>query len=209
MKRGLIVTLCVALVSLLAIQLVGTEAYRYFFYDPATYQARFMVDGGGKKEGEPTKQKIDIQSGGFADKDALGVATFYGVVGLVILLIVLFSVRYFLKRLRKRRKQESVVDDLMDPPPVFTQNRSTRQTLVGEESESEIRRLLQTFDRQLTRQKRRRSEETVGEWLQRIDVTLDPSIYHLVRYGETPDSAISQDQVEHLRHELQVHLQRD
>jgi|GEM_PF-611462 len=214
MKRGLIVTLCVALVSLAAIQLVGTEAYRYFFYDPATSQTQIIVNGGGE-EGKPTKQKIDVRSEGFADKDALGVATFYGVVGLVILLIVLFSVRYFLKRLRKRSKQESVVDDLMDPPPVFTQtpvftqNRSTRQTFVGEESESEIRRLLQTFDGQLTRQKRRRSEETVGEWLQRIDVTLDPSIYHLVRYGETPDSEISQDQVEHLRHELQVHLQRD
>lgn len=208
MKRGLIVTLCVALVSLLAIQLVGTEAYRYFFYDPATSQTQIIVNGGGE-EGKPTKQKIDVRSEGFVDKDALGVATFYGVVGLVILLIVLFSVRYFLKRLRKRRKQESVVDDLMDPPPVFTQNRSTRQTFVGEESESEIRRLLQTFDRQLTRQKRRRSEETVGEWLQRIDVSLDSSIYHLVRYGETPDSAISQEQVDDLRHELQVHLQRD
>lgn len=208
MKRGLIVTLCVALVSLLAIQLVGTEAYRYFFYDPATSQTQIIVNGGGE-EGKPTKQKIDVRSEGFADKDALGVATFYGVVGLVILLIVLFSVRYFLKRLRKRRKQESVVDDLMDPPPVFTQNRSTRQTFVGEKSESEIRRLLQTFDRQLTRQKRRRSEETVGEWLQRIDVSLDSSIYHLVRYGETPDSEISQEQVDDLRHELQVHLQRD
>lgn len=209
MKRGLVVTLCIALVSLAAIQLVGTEVYRYFFYDPATYQARFMVDEGGKEEGKPTKQKMDIQSGGFADKDALGVVTFYGVVGLVILLTVLFSVRYFLKRLRKRRRRETVIDDLMDPPPVFSPNRLTRQTLVGEESESEIRRLLQTFDRKLTRQKRRRSEETVGEWLQRIDVTLDPSIYHLVRYGETPDSAISQDQVDVLRHELQVHLQRD
>ncbi|WP_047394776.1 hypothetical protein [Exiguobacterium sp. ZWU0009] len=209
MKRGLVVTLCITLVSLAAIQLVGTEVYRYFFYDPATYQARFMVDGGGKEEGKPTEQKMDIQSGGFADKDALGVATFYGVIGLVILLIVIFSVRYFLKRLRKRRKRENVIDDLMQPPPVFSPNRSTRQTLVGEESESEIRRLLQKFDRQLTRQKRRRSEETVGEWLQRIDVTLDPSIYHLVRYGDTPDSAISQDQVDGLRHELQVHLQRD
>lgn len=208
MKRGLIVTLCVALVSLAAIQLVGTEAYRYFFYDPATSQTQIIVNGGGE-EGKPTKQKIDIQSGGFADKDALGVVTFYGVVGLVILLIVLFSVRYFLKRLQKRRRRENVIDDLMKPPPVFSQNRSIRQTLVGEESESEIRRLLQTFDRKLTRQKRRRSEETVGEWLQRIDVTLDPSIYHLVRYGETPDSAISQDQVDDLRHELQVHLQRD
>lgn len=208
MKRGLIVTLCVALVSLLAIQLVGTEAYRYFFYDPATSQTQIIVNGGGE-EGKPTKQKIDVRSEGFVDKDALGVATFYGVVGLVILLIVLFSVRYFLKRLRKRREQESVVDDLMEPPPVFTQNRSTRQTFVGEESESEIRRLLQTFDRQLTRQKRRRSEETVGEWLQRIDVSLDSSIYHLVRYGETPDSEISQEQVDDLRHELQVHLQRD
>jgi len=46
MKRGLVVTICIALVSLAAIQLVGTEVYRYFFYDPATYQARFMVDGG-------------------------------------------------------------------------------------------------------------------------------------------------------------------
>ncbi|HBQ75822.1 MAG TPA: hypothetical protein DD663_02960 [Exiguobacterium sp.] len=209
MKRGLVVTLCIAIVSLAAIQLVGTEVYRYFFYDPATYQARFMVDGGGKEERKPTKQKIDTQSGEFADKDALGVVTFYSVVGLAILLIVLFSVRYFLKRLRIRRRRENVIDDLMKPPPVFSPNRSTRQTLVGEESESEIRRLLQTFDRQLTRQKRRRSEETVGEWLQRIDVTLDPSIYHLVRYGETPDSAISQDQVDDLRHELQVHLQRD
>lgn len=209
MKRGLVVTLCIALVSLAAIQLVGTEVYRYFFYDPATYQARFMADGGGKEEGKPTKQKMDVQSGGFADKDALGVVTFYGVVGLVILLTVLFSVRYFLKRLRKRRRRETVIDDLMDPPPVFSPNRSIRQTLVGEESESEIRRLLQTFDRKLTRQKRRRSEETVGEWVQRIDVTLDPSIYHLVRYGETPDSAISQNQVDDLRHELQVHLQRD
>lgn len=209
MKRGLVVILCIALVSLLAIQLVGTEVYRYFFYDPATYQARFIVDGGGKEEGAPTKQKMDIQSGGFADKDALGVATFYGVVGLVILLIVFFSVRYFLKRWRKRHKRENVVDDLMDPPPLFTPKRLTKQTLVGEESESEIRRLLQMFDRQLTRQKRRRSEETVGEWLQRIDVTLDPSIYHLVRYGETPDSAISQEQVDDLRNELQVHLQRD
>lgn len=209
MKRGLVVTLCIAIVSLAAIQLVGTEVYRYFFYDPATYQARFMFDGSGKEEGKPTKQKIDIQSGGFADKDALGVVTFYGVVGLVILLIVLFSVRYFLKRLRKRRRRENVIDDLMEPPPVFSPNHSIRQTLVGEESESEIRRLLQTFDRQLTRQKRRRSEETVGEWLQRIDVTLDPSIYHLVRYGETPDSEISQDQVDDLRNELQVHLQRD
>lgn len=209
MKRGLVVTLCIAIVSLAAIQLVGTEVYRYFFYDPATYQARFMVDGGGKEERKPTKQKIDTQSGEFADKDALGVVTFYSVVGLAILLIVLFSVRYFLKRLRIRRRRENVIDDLMEPPPVFSPNRSTRQTLVGEESESEIRRLLQTFDRQLTRQKRRRSEETVGEWLQRIDVTLDPSIYHLVRYGDTPDSAISQDQVDDLRHELQVHLQRD
>ncbi|WP_426272060.1 hypothetical protein [Exiguobacterium sp. R-17] len=208
MKRGLVMTLCIALVSLAAIQLVGTEAYRYFFYDPATSQTQIIVNGGGE-EGKPTKQKIDVRSEGFADKDALGVATFYGVVGLVILLIVLFSVRYFLKRLRKRRKQESVVDDLMEPPPVFTQNRSTRQTFVGEESESEIRRLLQTFDRQLTRQKRRRSEETVGEWLQRIDVSLDSSIYHIVRYGETPDSEISQEQVDDLRHELQVHLQRD
>jgi len=153
MKRGLVVTLCIALVSLATIQLVGTEVYRYFFYDPATYQARFMVDGGGKEEGKPTKQKMDIQSGGFADKDALGVVTFYGVVGLVILLIVIFSVRYFLKYLRKRRRREAVIDDLMEPPPVFSPNRSIRQTLVGEESESEIRRLLQTFDRQLTRQK--------------------------------------------------------
>lgn len=208
MKRGLVMTLCIALVSLLAIQLVGTEVYRYFFYDPATSQAQIIVNGGGE-EGKPTKQKIDVRSEGFADKDALGVVTFYGVVGLVILLIVLFSVRYFLKRLRKRRRRENVIDDLMEPPPVFSPNRSIRQTLVGEESESEIRRLLQTFDRKLTRQKRRRSEETVGEWLQRIDVTLDPSIYHLVRYGETPDSAISQDQVDDLRHELQVHLQRD
>lgn len=207
MKRGLIVTLCVALVSLLAIQLVGTEAYRYFFYDPATSQTPIIVNGG--EEGKPTKQKIDVRSEGFADKDALGVTTFYGVVGLVILLIVLFSVRYFLKRLQKRRRRENVIDDLMEPPPVFSPNRSIRQTFVGEESESEIRRLLQTFDRQLTRQKRRRSEETVGEWLQRIDVTLDPSIYHLVRYGETPDSEISQDQVDDLRNELQVHLQRD
>ncbi len=207
MKRGLIVTLCVALVSLLAIQLVGTEAYRYFFYDPATSQTQIIVNGG--EEGKPTKQKIDVRSEGFADKDALGVTTFYGVVGLVILLIVLFSVRYFLKRLQKRRRRENVIDDLMEPPPVFSPNRSIRQTFVGEESESEIRRLLQTFDRQLTRQKRRRSEETVGEWLQRIDVTLDPSIYHLVRYGETPDSEISQDQVDDLRNELQVHLQRD
>ncbi len=208
MKRGLVMTLCIALVSLLAIQLVGTEAYRYFFYDPATSQTQIIVNGGGE-EGKPTKQKIDVRSEGFADKDALGVVTFYGVVGLVILLIVLFSVRYFLKRLQKRRRRENVIDDLMEPPPVFSPNRSIRQTLVGEESESEIRRLLQTFDRQLTRQKRRCSEETVGEWLQRIDVTLDPSIYHLVRYGETPDSAISQDQVDDLRHELQVHLQRD
>lgn len=208
MKRGLVVTLCIAIVSLAAIQLVGTEVYRYFFYDPATSQAQIIVNGGGE-EGKPTKQKIDVRSEGFADKDALGVATFYGVVGLVILLIVLFSVRYFLKRLQKRRRRENVIDDLMEPPPVFSPNRSIRQTLVGEESESEIRRLLQTFDRKLTRQKRRRSEETVGEWLQRIDVTLDPSIYHLVRYGETPDSAISQDQVDDLRHELQVHLQRD
>ncbi|MFB3225226.1 hypothetical protein [Exiguobacterium sp. PHA03] len=208
MKRGLVVTLCIALVSLLAIQLVGTEVYRYFFYDPATSQAQIIVNGGGE-EGKPTKQKIDVRSEGFADKDALGVVTFYGVVGLVILLIVLFSVRYFLKRLQKRRRRENVIDDLMEPPPVFSPNRSIRQTLVGEESESEIRRLLQTFDRKLTRQKRRRSEETVGEWLQRIDVTLDPSIYHLVRYGETPDSAISQDQVDDLRNELQVHLQRD
>lgn len=208
MKRGLVMTLCIALVSLAAIQLVGTEVYRYFFYDPATSQTQIIVNGGGE-EGKPTKQKIDIQSEGFADKDALGVVTFYGVVGLVILLIVLFSVRYFLKRLQKRRRRENVIDDLMEPPPVFSPNRSIRQTLVGEESESEIRRLLQTFDRKLTRQKRRRSEETVGEWLQRIDVTLDPSIYHLVRYGETPDSAISQDQVDDLRHELQVHLQRD
>lgn len=208
MKRGLVVTLCIAIVSLAAIQLVGTEVYRYFFYDPATSQTQIIVNGGGE-EGKPTKQKIDVRSEGFADKDALGVATFYGVVGLVILLIVLFSVRYFLKRLQKRRRRENVIDDLMEPPPVFSPNRSIRQTLVGEESESEIRRLLQTFDRKLTRQKRRRSEETVGEWLQRIDVTLDPSIYHLVRYGETPDSEISQDQVDDLRHELQVHLQRD
>ncbi len=57
MKRGLVVTLCIALVSLAAIQLVGTEVYRYFFYDPATYQARFMVDGGGKKkENRPSKK---------------------------------------------------------------------------------------------------------------------------------------------------------
>ena len=209
MKRGLVVTLCIALVCLLAIQLVGTEVYRYFFYDPATYQSRFTVEGGGKVEGEPTKQKIDVRSGGFADKDALGVVTFYGVVGFVILLIVMFSMRYFLKRWRKRRKRENVADDLMDPPPLFTPKRSMKQTLVGEESESEIRRLLQMFDRQLTRQKRRRSEETVGEWLQRIDVTLDSSIYHLVRYGETPDSAISQEQVDDLKNELQVHLQRD
>lgn len=125
MKRGLVVTLCIAIVSLAAIQLVGTEVYRYFFYDPATYQARFMVDGGGKEERKPTKQKIDTQSGEFADKDALGVVTFYSVVGLAILLIVLFSVRYFLKRLRIRRRRENVIDDLMEPPPVFSPNRST------------------------------------------------------------------------------------
>lgn len=211
MKRGLIVTLCIALVSLAAIQLVGTEVYRYFFYEPASYEMRFMTNDGEETNIKPKvekKPKNEIQSSG-EDGDTLGVATFYGVVSLVILLIVIFSVRYFLKRLRKRRRREKVIDDLMDPPPVFSPNRSIRQTLVGEESESEIRRLLQTFDRQLTRQKRRRSEETVGEWLQRIDVTLDPSIYHLVRYGETPDSAISQDQVENLRHGLQVHLQRD
>lgn len=211
MKRGLVVTLCIALVSLAAIQLVGTEVYRYFFYEPASYEMRFMTNDGEKTNIKPKvekKPKNEIQSSG-EDEDTLGVATFYVIVSLVVLLIVLFSIRYILKHMRKRRIRENIVDDLMDPPPVFTPKRSTRQTLVGEESESEIRRLLQTFDRKLTQQKRRRSEETVGEWLQRIDVTLDPSIYHLVRYGETPDSAISQDQVEHLRHELQVHLQRD
>ena len=211
MKRGLVVTLCIALVSLLAIQLVGTEVYRYFFYEPATYEMRFMTNDGEETNIKPKKEnklKNGIRSGG-EDKDTLGITTFYVIVGLVILLIVFFSVRYFMKRWRKRRKRENVADDLMDPPPLFTPKRSMKQTFIGEESESEIRRLLQTFDRQLTRQKRRRSEETVGEWLQRIDVTLDPSIYHLVRYGETPDSAISQDQVDVLRHELQVHLQRD
>lgn len=62
MKRGLIVTLCVALVSLLAIQLVGTEAYRYFFYDPATSQTQIIVNGGGE-EGKPTKQKSTFKAG--------------------------------------------------------------------------------------------------------------------------------------------------
>ncbi len=61
MKRGLVVTLCIALVSLAAIQLVGTEVYRYFFYEPASNGTPFMTNDEEKTNVKFKKDKQQWQ----------------------------------------------------------------------------------------------------------------------------------------------------
>jgi len=56
--------------------------------------------------------------------------------------------------------------------------------------DSEIREAVRTFNRSLAPAQRRRTHETLTEWLTRLEVTVPREMYQLVRYADVPEQTL-------------------
>jgi len=124
--------------------------------------------------------------------------------GLLVALIALCLSFYIY---RKRKQCLALARDHVDSnaDPLFEslqhKNASSVSTLTAF-TNVPIRDALITFNQSLVPAKRLRAHETLQEWFRRIDLPMNPSVYHAVRYGTSSGVTISEEDTLHFKSTL-------
>jgi hypothetical protein len=124
--------------------------------------------------------------------------------GLLVALIALCLSFYIY---RKRKQRLALARDHVDSnaDPLFEslqhKNASSVSTLTAF-TNVPIRDALITFNQSLVPAKRLRAHETLQEWFRRIDLPMNPSVYHAVRYGTSSGVTISEEDTLHFKSTL-------
>lgn len=131
--------------------------------------------------------------------------------GLFVALLALGCLSFYIYRKRKQRlaRARDHVDSSIDPLVESLQhkNASSVSTLTAF-TNVPIRDALITFNQSLVPAKRLRAHETLQEWFQRIDLPMNPSVYHAVRYGTSSGVTISEDDTLHFKRTLDTYATR-
>ncbi|WP_214861037.1 hypothetical protein [Exiguobacterium sp. s161] len=125
-----------------------------------------------------------------------------------IILISLFSFMVWKlvqsRRVKKRRRSTGeVTDDVPFAQSIF-RPASLRKSpyLYASYSSSRVRDLVIRFEHQLPRSQQRRPNETLEDWLRRIEVAVDFQLYRDIRYGDMSETIVTDDEI--LRFEQQL-----
>ncbi|WP_214758003.1 hypothetical protein [Exiguobacterium sp. s123] len=131
--------------------------------------------------------------------------------GLLVALIAFCLLGFYVYRKRKQRlaRARDHVDSSIDPLVESLQNKnaSSVSTLTAF-TNVPIRDALITFNQSLVPAKRLRAHETLQEWFQRIDLPMNPSVYHAVRYGTSSGVTISEEDTLHFKRTLDTYATR-
>lgn len=131
--------------------------------------------------------------------------------GLFVALIAFCCFSFYVYRKRKQRLAlaRDHVDSNADPlfESLQNKNASSVSTLTAF-TNVPIRDALITFNQSLVPAKRLRAHETLQEWFRRIDLPMNPSVYHAVRYGTSSGVTISEDDTLHFKRTLDAYATR-
>ncbi|MGA9466756.1 MAG: hypothetical protein WBV10_03955 [Exiguobacterium marinum] len=131
--------------------------------------------------------------------------------GLFAALIAFFCFSFYVYRKRKRHLTNTRDDAASSIDPLFeslqNENASSVSTLTAF-TNVPIRDALITFNQSLVPAKRLRAHETLQEWFQRIDLPMNPSVYHAVRYGTSSGVTISEEDTLHFKRTLDTYATR-
>lgn len=131
--------------------------------------------------------------------------------GLFVALLALGCLSFYIYRKRKQRfaRARDHVDSSIDPLVESLQNKnaSSVSTLTAF-TNVPIRDALITFNQSLVPAKRLRAHETLQEWFRRIDLPMNPSVYHAVRYGTSSGVTISEVDTLHFKRTLDTYATR-
>ena len=131
--------------------------------------------------------------------------------GLLVALIAFCLLGFYVYRKRKQRlaRARDHVDSNADSffESLQNKNASSVSTLTAF-TNVPIRDALITFNQSLVPAKRLRAHETLQEWFQRIDLPMNPSVYHAVRYGTSSGVTISEDDTLHFKRTLDTYATR-
>lgn len=125
-----------------------------------------------------------------------------------IILISLFSFMVWKlvqsRRVKKRRRSTGeITDDVPFAQSIF-RPASLRKSpyLYSSYSSSRVRDLVIRFEQHLPRSQQRRPNETLEDWLRRIEVPVDFQLYRNIRYGDMSETIVTNDEI--LRFEQQL-----
>ncbi|WP_214821609.1 MULTISPECIES: hypothetical protein [unclassified Exiguobacterium] len=157
--------------------------------------------------------KLDPQKGKIKPLDKLTGSGEYirRNLGLWVALLALCCLSFYIYRKRKQRlaRARDHADSNADPliESLQHENASSVSTLTAL-TNVPIRDALITFNESLVPAKRLRTHETLQEWFQRIDLPMNPSIYHAVRYGTSSGVTISEEDTLHFKSTLDHYATR-
>lgn len=195
-------------VLVLAASLVAFERYVYktYIYKPADYEFNYQIEPRKGLKAATIKVKY-FPSGPMIKGTSLFLPDILVPVGaLVSAFLSVFVFRRFLGYHRRKRTIEPTKEGdpqvLRTVPVPSIWRPQAKQT----DSVSEVRHLMLSFDRQLPDVLKRRPEETLKDWHDRIGLTIDPMLYHVVRYGEIDEQVLDRADIDTLRIRLDQRL---
>ncbi|WP_215142826.1 hypothetical protein [Exiguobacterium qingdaonense] len=128
--------------------------------------------------------------------------------GLLVALIAIGCLSFYIYRKRKRRLARTRSID--SSTGLFQQdvqnNHASSVSTLTAFTNVPIRDALITFNQSLVPAKRLRAHETLQEWFQRIDLPMNPSVYHAVRYGTSSGVTISEEDAIHFKSTLDEYV---
>lgn len=222
LRQRFIMSLGVILIGLFLFQTVTTYIYtHYIMPDPFKKPSIAETEANGEitfKEGHsPTKTKgkmpfepIDPRPGPKELRTSLKADASdspFSYLQYVILISLLSFMIWKLVQLRRIKKRRSPIGEVTDDVP-FAQSISRPASLrkspylYASYSSSRVRDLVIRFEQQLPRTKQRRPNETLEDWLRRIEVSVDFQLYRNIRYGDVSETIVTDDEI--LRFEQQL-----
>ncbi len=195
-------------VLVLAASLVAFERYVYtkYIYQPADYTFHYKIKPRKAMKGPKFGAK-PFPKGPMIKVTSLFLPDILLPIGaLVTSFLSVFVFRRLLGY--RRRKQLHEPTEEGDPQVLRARTLTSpwRPQAKQTDSVSEVRQLIASFDRQLPDGSKRRPEETVQDWLDRIKLAIDPMLYHMVRYGEIDDQTLDRSEIDALRNRLNQRL---
>lgn len=195
-------------VLVLAASLVAFERYVYttYVYKPADYEFNYQIEPRKGLKAATIKVKY-FPSGPMIKGTSLFLPDILVPIGA---LVTAFLSVFMFRRLFGYRRRKRTIDPTEEGDPQVLRAKSStpswRPRPQQTDSVSEVRHLMLSFDRQLPDVLKRRPEETLKDWHDRIELTIDPILYHVVRYGEIDEQILDRADIDTLRIRLDQRL---
>ncbi|RHB48996.1 hypothetical protein [Exiguobacterium sp. AM39-5BH] len=159
---------------------------------------------GGERQVKEDMLKFTFGRGNGDDPGGLGILfAFLAAIGLTV-----YGVRRWLRRRRWERFTFSSRPDAPVPLSLNTDASIEAQTFPLL-TNIELRDWLITFNASLAPELKLRTNETLIDWFERIELTdIDASLYHLIRYGAASEHDIPVEQQQRFHEALDRYLQR-